>query len=103
MNNDRITLIIKWDAEIRFYKTVRNLFPFTYPTDCYDYKSSAIFKSQKDCYFHYILQKKLQNCGFNYNWNRKYLNITMEKFEYKKYQNECHLNINKNWLKIIAN
>ena len=99
LNHDKITLKIKWDTVIRFYKTVRNLLPFPYPTNCYDYGSSSKYKSQKDCFFYYISQKELQICGFNYNWNRKYFNIIEEKLTYKTYENKCHFNINKDWLK----
>ena len=96
---DRIIALHSSKRNIGFYKRVRTLLPFPYSTDCNDYSSSLEYKSQKECFFKYISEKEFKFCGFNYYWNKRYSNIREEKFQFIKYQNKCHFNINKIWLK----
>ena len=102
LNNEKIILKSHSKTNIGFYKRVRNLLPFPYSTNCYQYTSSSGYKSQKDCFFKYISQKELKICGYNYNWNRRFFNITEEKFQFTKYVNKCHFNINKERLKNLC-
>ena len=86
-------------TSIWFFKRARTLLPFPYSTDCYDYSSELEYKSQKECFFKYISEKELQVCKYNYYWNKRYFNITEERFQFIEYENKCHFNISKFWLK----
>jgi hypothetical protein len=58
--------------EISYSSTKRNLLPFPYETDCYDYdreeKSIIRYKSREDCIVKHLKRRELAECGCNKRW-----------------------------------
>ncbi len=58
--------------EITYSSIERNLLPFPYETDCYDYereeKSLIRYKSREDCIVKHLERRELFECGCNKRW-----------------------------------
>ena len=93
----KLVLINNQQLNVGFDKRINTLLPFPYATDCRDYSSSVKHKSQKECLFEYMSRKELKVCGYNYIWNRKPFNVSVERFRLTRYEKRCHFDINHNW------
>jgi hypothetical protein len=82
--------------EITYSSITRNLLPFPYETDCYDYereeKSLIRYKSREDCIVKHLERRELSKCGCNKRWSYRGL-------RFGNFSNicpktvRCHLNL----------
>ena len=93
----KLVLINTQELKVGFDKRINTLLPFPYATDCTDYSSAVKHKSQKECFFEYMSRKEMKVCGYNFIWNRRHFNVSVERFRLTRYEKRCHFDINHNW------